>query len=502
MNEAQPILSIKDISKHFGGVTALDGVSFGVDEGECHALVGENGAGKTTLINILSGDILPDAGHIEIKGTPYHRLDPRTSISLGINVIHQELALIGPLSIMENIFVGDLKGEHKGFVKSQKRLKADAKGLLDMLGCDFEPADLVERLSTSKKQIVEIAKALSTNPKILIMDEPTSSLTNAETEKLFGIIKSLKARGISIIFVSHRLNEVMKISDRVTVLRDGRYIGTVKTGATSIDAIVRMMVGRTMELYQKRESREGDKPVVLEVEGLTREPYFRNVSFKARSGEIAAFSGLVGAGRTELAESIFGYAPPDQGTIKIQGISHKISSPKGAMNLGIGLLTEDRKINGVIGTMVVRENASIAVLPKLARLGFVRRGEENRRVNEFIRLLGIKTPSIENPILNLSGGNQQKVMIARWLATAVKVLIVDEPTQGVDVGAKAEIHKLLRELAEQGVAVLVISSDLPEVLSISDRVLIMKSGELAGELSSRDATEERIMMMATVGWCQ
>jgi ABC-type sugar transport system ATPase subunit len=292
---------------------------------------------------------------------------------------------------------------------------------------------------------------------------------------------------------------VMEVSDRVTVLRDGRYIGTVKTAESSIDAIVGMMVGRKIELYQKLASRQTENPVYLEVKGLARGRYFTNVSFQARSGEILTFSGLVGAGRTELAESIFGFVPPDSGEIRLFGKRRKVSSPREAMHLGIGLLTEDRKVNGVISTMVVRENASVAVLPRLARAGFVRRREENRVVRSFIDLLAIKTPSIENPIQNLSGGNQQKVMIARWLAAKVKVLIVDEPTQGVDVGAKAEIHKLLRELAGQGVAIVVISSDLPEVLSISDRILIMRSGEIVGELASSEASEEKIMKMATVG---
>ncbi|NWG32763.1 MAG: sugar ABC transporter ATP-binding protein, partial [Rhodocyclaceae bacterium] len=380
MCERRILLSIREISKHFGGVHALNGVSFDIGEGECHAVVGENGAGKTTLINILSGDIPPDSGRIEIKGISYHRLDPRTSISLGINVIHQELALIGPLSVMENIFVGDLHGKRRLLIKSQRRLKADTRILLDMLGCDVEPTELVERLSTSKKQIVEIAKALSTNPKILIMDEPTSSLTKGETEKLFDIIGSLKAKGISIVFVSHRLNEVMEISDLVTVLRDGRYIGTVRTSESSVDDIVSMMVGRKIELYQKLARRQKENPVFLEVDGFSREPFFRNVSFQARSGEILTFAGLVGAGRTELAESIFGFLPPDGGRVKLFGEYRRIGSPREAMRLGIGLLTEDRKVNGVIGTMVVRENASIAVLPRLMRAGFVRRREENRVV--------------------------------------------------------------------------------------------------------------------------
>jgi ABC-type sugar transport system ATPase subunit len=493
------ILSIEGVTKHFGGVTALDNVSFEIDEGECHAIVGENGAGKTTLLNILGGDIHPDSGYIVFDGRRYDRLDPRESISLGINVIHQELALVGPLSVMENIFIGEIQGKYRGLVKSQKRLKTEANKIIDMLGCEVDPVELVENLSTSKKQIVEIAKALSTNPKILIMDEPTSSLTKGETEKLFEMIISLKSRGISIIFVSHRLNEVKEVSDRVTVLRDGQYIGTAQTKETSIDEIVKMMVGRKIELYQKSESRESKNPVVLEMDGLTRQPFFKNICFSARSGEILTLSGLVGAGRTELAAAIFGYMPPDSGVIRVEGAECQIQSPRAAMRLGIGMLTEDRKINGMIDTMVVRENTSVAILPALNRLGFIKKKEENIIVKKYVDMLNIKTTTVEEPITNLSGGNQQKVMLARWLATQVRILIVDEPTQGVDVGAKAEIHKLLRELAQQGVAVIVISSDLPEVLSISDRIIVMRSGELAGEIKAEEATEENIMRLATVG---
>jgi len=493
------VLKFSEITKHFGGVTALNSVSFEILKGECHAVVGENGAGKTTLLNILGGDINPDTGFLELGGEHFDQLDPRKSISLGINVIHQELALIGPLSVTENILIENLEGKYPGFVKKQGKLKQAAKRIVDMLGCEIDLEELVENLSTSKKQIVEIAKALSTNPKILVMDEPTSSLTQNETENLFNIINSLKKRGISIIFVSHRLNEVKKISDRVTVIRDGNYIGTVKTEETTIDAIIRMMVGRKVELYQKRNSQEGENPVVLEVQNLTREPYFRDISFHARGGEVLSFSGLVGSGRTELAESIFGFLPAVSGEIHVFGKSCHIDSPQAAMALGIGLLPEDRKINGVIDTMVVRENTSIAVLPKLSKFGFVNKREENKLVKRFVNVLNIKTQTVEESVTNLSGGNQQKVILARWLATQVKVLIVDEPTQGVDVGAKAEIHKLLRELADQGVAVIVISSDLPEVLSISDRVLVMQVGKLTGELQSSEVSEEKIMTLATVG---
>jgi ABC-type sugar transport system ATPase subunit len=334
------------------------------------------------------------------------------------------------------------------------------------------------------------------------MDEPTSSLTLGETQRLFEMINILKDRGISIIFVSHRLNEVKEISDRVTVIRDGHYIGTVNTDETSVDRIISMMVGREIELYEKLQQKGSDKSIILEVKGLTKEPYFSNVSFSAKSGEVLAFSGLVGAGRTELAESIFGFLRIDEGEINIHGKLCDIRSPKDAMRHGIGLLPEDRKTAGIIESMSVRHNLSIAVLPKLARFGFVKKAEEDKIVDKFVKLLEIKTASVEDAITNLSGGNQQKVMIARWMASDVDVLIVDEPTQGVDVGVKAEIHKLLRELAFRGVAVIIISSDLPEVLSIADRIIVMRSGKLIGEVQSEEATEEKIMTMSTIGSCE
>jgi len=493
------ILKVNKISKHFGGVTALDKVSFEVIEGECHAIVGENGAGKTTLINILNGAIFPDSGYFEFMGEKFNGFDPLTSMQRGLSVIHQELALIEPLSVMENIFIGDLNGKLKGFIKSQKTLKNEAEEILNSLGCDIDPTELIENLSTSKKQIVEIAKALVTNPKLILMDEPTSSLALAETRKLFEMINILKQRGISIIFVSHRLNEVKEISDRITVFRDGHYIGSVNTEETSINQIISMMVGREIKLYEKLQHEEVKKTAVLEVENLTKKPYFTDVSFTVNNGEILAFYGLVGAGRTELAKTIFGYFHPDRGVIKTRGLVCNIKSPKDAMRYGIGLLPEDRKIAGIIDSMSVKENLSIAVLPKLARLGFVKKLEENKIVEKFVKLLEIKTASVDDAITNLSGGNQQKVMIARLLATDVDILIMDEPTQGVDVGVKAEIHMLLRELAKQGVAVIVISSDLPEVLSIADQIIVIRRGMKIGKIKSEDATEEIIMTMATVG---
>jgi ABC-type sugar transport system ATPase subunit len=494
-----PVLRVNSICKRFGGVVALSDVSFEVAAGECHAVVGENGAGKTTLINILHGAVQGDSGSFDFMGKSFEHLDPLQSMAIGLNVIHQELALVDSLRVMENIFLSSLQGRHRGIVKSQRELAAAARRILDSLGCDIDPMERVEELSTSKKQIVEIAKALASDPKLLIMDEPTSSLTQAETEKLFEIIRTLKARGISIIFVSHRLNEVVAISDRVSVLRDGKYIGTVDTAGTTVDDIVRMMVGREIDLYHKLDAEEAGRDVVLEIKGLSHPHYFRGVNLVARAGEILCLAGLVGAGRTELAETIFGFLQPSGGQILIRGKQVQFRSPKDAMAAGMGLLPEDRKTAAVIGPMNVRENISIAILPKVQRAGFVRRARESEIVMKFVERLRIKTAGIEESIGNLSGGNQQKVMIARWIAAEVSILIVDEPTQGVDVGAKAEIHRLLRELAHQGVAVIVISSDLPEVLSVADRILVMRGGALVGELHASAATEEKIMKLATTG---
>jgi ABC-type sugar transport system ATPase subunit len=493
------LLRVAGISKAFGGVLALRDMSLEVRVGECHALVGENGAGKTTLINILNGEVQLDSGFFELAGERIEQQSPSMSMHRGINVIHQDLALVGSLKVMENIFLSQLRGTRRGFRKGSAQLRRETRGLLDQLGCDIDPDALVEDLSTSKRQVVEIAKALSTNPKLLIMDEPTASLTMGETEKLFDIIRALKARGIAIVFVSHRLNEVMAIADRVTVIRDGAYIGTRDREATSVHEIVRMMVGREIELYSRLRGEGGESEVVLEVEGLSRRPHFHDVSFQARGGEILCFAGLVGVGRTELAQAVFGALPAERGVVKVRGKRVSIRSPRDAIRLGIGMLPEDRKSASSIDTMNVRENVSVAILPSISRFGFVRRREEAGIVEKFSRLLSIKMKGAEEPLTTLSGGNQQKVMLARWLATDARILIVDEPTQGVDVGAKSEIHRILRELAIQGVAVIVISSDLPEVLSISDRILVMRAGRIVGELGSSEATEEKIMLLATVG---
>lgn len=499
MEDSSEILKIKNITKRFGGVTALDDISFDILRGECHAVIGENGAGKTTLLSILSGALNPDSGYFEFEDQKYERLDPSQSIYLGINVIHQELALVGTLSVMENIFLPQLGRNKFGLVRSKKELAERTNDILKQLGTSINPDQLVESLSTSKKQIIEIAKTLVYKLKLLIMDEPTAPLTQREAEKLFDIVNSLKKQKISIIFVSHRLEEIFEVSDRISVLRDGKYIGTVETKKTSVEEVIKMMVGKQIDLYKKLQRRGNDGVKALEISNLTHRKYFEAINFSVRSGEILSITGLVGAGRSELARSIFGVLPYDKGEIKVFGKSVSIKSPQDAIHLGIGLLPEDRKILGIISTMTVKENVSLTILPKISSLNFVNRKKENLLVNDFVKLLNIKTVSTESAVTSLSGGNQQKVVLARWLAAKVKILIVDEPTQGIDVGAKSEIHKILRQLADNGVAVIVISSDLPEILTVSDRILVMKRGKLVAELDSSEATKENIMSFATMG---
>jgi ABC-type sugar transport system ATPase subunit len=502
MKNNNSILDINNISKRFGGVQALSDVTFNVNRGECHAVVGENGAGKTTLINILNGAYSTDTGHFFFDGKKYTNTTPEIMLSAGLAVIHQELALVDTLSAMENVFLSDLGGKNSFFTKRRSELATRTEKLLDNLGCSIDPRITIERLSTSKQQLVEIAKALVFDPKLLIMDEPTAALTHGETENLFEIINSLKERGISIVFVSHRLNEVFEISDKITALRDGKYVGTVDTADVAISDVVRMMVGREIELYEKPESVDVEPVDLLTVENLSNEPHFKNVSFIGRKNEIVCFSGLVGSGRSELMQTIFGFLRSDEGLIKLNGKPVSFSSPKEAMDAGIAFLPEDRKIAAVISSMNVRENLSIAVLPRrMARFNVVRRREEKEIVKSFIKELSIKTADMEEPITNLSGGNQQKVILARWLAMEGSILIVDEPTQGVDVGAKSEIHRLLRGLAQRGVAVIIVSSDLPEVLSLADRIIVMREGEITGELSAEDASEEAIMNLAAVKAC-
>ncbi len=503
VGKAQPLLQMLDIDKQFPGVRALDDVRVEVRAGECLALVGENGAGKSTLMKILSGVYPADSGRILIDGQEVHPQNPHHAQSLGISIIYQEFNLFPNLSVEENILIGR-EPNRAGFVK-RRTLRNDALTFLAQLGVDLDPRATVRNLSVAQQQMVEIAKALSLNARIVIMDEPTSALTENETNALFRIIQGLKDQHIGVVFVSHRLEEVVAICDRITVLRDGRNAGDLMTSEATPEQVVHLMVGRPLEeLYAGSASPEVGQ-VVLSVCGLSSggtakdasKVVLESIDLDLRAGEILGISGLVGSGRTELARAIFGADAIDEGQILMDGQPVRIRNPRDAIARGIALAPEDRKLQALVLLLSVRENIGLPILSRLSRFGIVRRSEERRLTERFIEALGVRTPSQTQKVMNLSGGNQQKVVLAKWLACEPKVLIVDEPTRGIDIGAKAEVHALLRELADSGVAIMMISSELPEILRMSDRIVVMREGEVAGELQRSEATQERIMQLST-----
>jgi ABC-type sugar transport system ATPase subunit len=501
-----PLLKMSGITKSFPGVKALDGVSLEVAPREIHALLGENGAGKSTLLKILAGAQGPDQGEIIFDGKPVTLANPHVAQQLGIVTIYQEFTLAPDMSIAENVFIGREPGRWP-FV-SWSRMASETEKLTRRIGLDRNPMTLVRDLSVAEQQMVEIARALSMDSRVIIMDEPTSALSLAEVEKLFKIVRRLREEGISIIFVTHRLEEVMEVCDRFTVLRDGRNAGAGDVADITIDGIIRLMVGR--EVNTLFEHREAPPPgaVALEVKGLTRlrtaqDPHateIRDVSLSVRSGEILGIAGLVGAGRTETARAIFGADPFDSGTVIIGGETVAIRSPRDAISRGIGLVPEDRKLQALFLAQAIRTNMSIASLDQIEHFGFfMDETKERRLVEDYRKLLNIRMAGPDQPVGNLSGGNQQKVVLARWLALRPKVLIVDEPTRGIDIGAKVEVHNLLYEMARSGIAVIAISSELPEVLAVSDRIITMREGKVTGELPRSDATQEKLMAMMTLG---
>ncbi len=496
MSNNTPLLQMAGISKAFPGVQALQDVNFEMARGEIHALVGENGAGKSTLMKVLTGAHLPDAGQISWRGQPAAIHAPADAQALGIGMIHQELSLIPYLTVGQNIFLGrEPRWKLPGFI-DWKKLYAQTQDLLDRLNLDVNPRAEAQGLSIAQQQMVEVAKALSLNADLIAMDEPTSSLTDKETEVLFAMMRALKAQGVAIIFISHRLEEVFEISDRVTVLRDGRHIATRPTAELDHNKIVELMVGRELgDIYAYSPTEQRD--VVLETADLSDGDELKGVSLQLRGGEILGLAGLIGAGRTALAETLFGIRPAAAGDIKLAGQPVKIRSPKQAIQHGLGFVPEDRKLQGLFLHMAVRENVLLSGMDLVATLGFINSGKANGLVQGFVDKLDIRTPSLQQEVRNLSGGNQQKVVIARWLALQPRVLILDEPTRGVDVGAKAEIHALMRQLAEEGVGILMISSELPEVLGVSDRILVMHEGRITGELTREEATQDKIMRAAT-----
>lgn len=491
-------IQMENISKRFPGVQALDQVSFELKTGEVHALVGENGAGKSTLMKILSGVYRPDAGQIILDGDPVSLVDPRHAQELGISIVHQELNLFPNMTVSENILGGHMPSRGPLGFEDTARASRIASDFLAEFEQPIDPRTNLSALSLAQQQVVEICKALAQDARVLILDEPTSSLTEHETTILFRIIRQLRTEGLSIVYISHRLEETFEIADRVTVLRDGALVGTRAISETTMEILIRMMVGRELEDFYA-ESSETEGEVILEVSGLASEGRFQEVSFDLRKGEILGMAGLVGAGRTALALSLFGAVPANSGTIAVNGRVQDVNSPEAAMNLGIAYLPENRRDDGLFYNMTVSKNISVSHLDTYTRMGLINHRLESARARDLAQQLSIQTPSVEHQVRNLSGGNQQKVILARWLAIQPRVLIVDEPTRGIDVGAKVEIYALLRRLAEQGVGIILISSEMPEVLGMSDRILVMHQGRITGEIKGSEATEEDILAFATTG---
>jgi ribose transport system ATP-binding protein len=493
-----PLISVRKLSKRFPGVRALHDVQFELMAGEVHTLMGENGAGKSTLMKILAGVYTRDSGDILLDGQPVDFQHPRDAQAMGVGIIHQELQLMNHLTVAQNMFIGREPRGRLGLFLDEDRLNAQARDILQRMHVTLDPRALVGTLTVAKQQMVEIAKALSFDSRVLIMDEPTSALNDAEIAELFRIIRDLKRRGVGIVYISHKMDELKQISDRVTVLRDGEYVATVSAADTSVEAIIGMMVGRTLADIEPSPHDRHQAEVALEVKHLNAGPLVKDVSFTLHKGEILGFAGLMGAGRTEVARAVFGADPVQSGEIIVNGAKTTIRTPSDAVARGIGYLSEDRKRFGLATGMDVESNIVMSNLRKFLSAGFfLRRAQMRKTATHFIHLLSIRTPSATQAVRLLSGGNQQKIVIAKWLERDCDVLFFDEPTRGIDVGAKSEIYKLLRSLAAQGKAIVMISSELPEVLRMSDRIVVMCEGRITGELDAKDATQERIMQLAT-----
>ncbi|WGS48392.1 sugar ABC transporter ATP-binding protein [Paraburkholderia sp. D15] len=496
-----PLIAIRQLSKRFPGVRALHDVQFDLMAGEVHALMGENGAGKSTLMKILAGVYQRDSGDILRDGQPVDFQSPREAQAAGIGIIHQELQLMNHLSVAQNIFIGREPRGRLGVFLDEDKLNAQAREILDHLHVTLDPRAMVGALTVARQQMVEIAKALSFDSRVLIMDEPTSALNDAEIAELFRIIRELKSRGVGIVYISHKMDELKQIADRVTVLRDGEYVATVAAADASVQTIIGMMVGRTLTDVEPRpvpDENTPNKEIALEVRHLNAGPLVRDVSFTLRHGEILGFAGLMGAGRTEVARAVFGADPVESGEIVVRGKPAAIRQPSDAVAHGIGYLSEDRKRYGLATGMDVESNIVMSNLRKFLSFNFfLRRARIRRTAAHFIDLLAIRTPSATQPVRLLSGGNQQKVVIAKWLERDCDVLFFDEPTRGIDVGAKSEIYKLLRALANEGKAIVMISSELPEILRMSDRIVVMCEGRITGELTAAQASQESIMHLAT-----
>lgn len=488
-------LEIEGIRKEFPGVVALDNVQFRLKPGTVHALMGENGAGKSTLMKIIAGIYTPDRGTIRLRGEEVELRGPLDALERGIAMIHQELALMTWMTVAENIWIRREPKNALGLI-DHSRMARQTKELFDQLGIRIDPTAEVSTLTVAQRQMVEIAKAVSYESDVLIMDEPTSAITESEVEHLFRIIRDLRAKGVAIVYITHKMNELFEIADEFSVFRDGTYVGTHASSDVTRDDIIRMMVGREItDMFPKEEAQITD--VILRVDNLSLAGVFHDISFELRKGEILGLAGLVGSGRTNVAEAIFGVTPATSGSIHIDGREAKISSPADAMREGMALLTEDRKDTGCFLQLSILENMQIAALHQgHARAGFVDEKGVTGLCEDMRKRLRVKTPNLEERIENLSGGNQQKVLIARWLLTKPRILILDEPTRGIDVGAKAEIHRLISRLAQEGVAVIMISSELPEVLGMSDRIMVMHEGHMTGILPRSEADQVKIMELA------
>ncbi len=486
------MLELKNITKTYPGVVALNNVSVSFKQGEVHAVMGENGAGKSTMIKIISGAINPDPGaEIIFDGKSYPQMTPALSAENGVAVIYQDINLVTPMTVAENMFMGRKMG--KGY--SKRRLNKLAQEIFDEYGFQLDPAMRVERLSPANQQMVEIARAISNNAKIMIMDEPTAPLAAAEVELLFSIIAKLKAKGVTVVYISHRMDEVFQITERITVLRDGQYVATINTADTNRQQLVNLMVGRELnENFPTRKTPVGE--VILEAKNLTGNSV-ENISFQLRKGEILGFAGLVGSGRSETMELICGAKKVDSGEVWMHGKKTHISSPASAIEHGIGLIPEDRKEQGVILWSSVKFNTSLSAMHKLTKLGFIN-GKKNKEMAEKYReTLRIKVPNVDQMVVNLSGGNQQKVVLAKTLAADPDVIIFDEPTKGIDVGAKQEIYNLMNELVAQGKAIIMVSSDMEEILGMSDRIIVLHEGLVSGELQRSEFSQERVLHLAS-----
>jgi ribose transport system ATP-binding protein len=496
------IIDFEAITKRFPGVVALDKVSFSIANGEIHAIVGENGAGKSTLMNILGGQIQPDGGEVIFKEKSVRIPNPHASISMGISIVYQEFKLCPNLSVVENIYLGREKEGGRGRV-NWRRMAAASREVLESLGADINPRTRVGNLSIAQQQIVEIAKAMSLNVDVLIMDEPTSALTLTETENLFTNLRRLKEQGVTVIFISHRLDEVFKITDRISVLRDGKYLGTNETREVDIDQVVTLIAGRELssELSHehKKEEDEAGRRIALDVKGLSRGRYFSHVTFQLYEKEILGIYGLQGAGRTELLETLFGIERADKGEVIVFGKKVEIRRPSDAIGSGFAMVPEDRRKTGLFSNLDVKDNISVANIKENSQFGFVNRRKILEIAREFVGKIEIKVRSINQMVKNLSGGNQQKVIVSRWLATNPKVFLVDELTRGIDVGAKAEIYKILRGLRDDGLSILLVSSELPEILAECDRVLVMRNGKLVADFPIEEVSKEKVIRFALKG---